>query len=64
MRAKNIEVQDVNAHQYNTLQHKAISDYRAARKDGIQPESLTPQAVRQAREISDRIGRPYRADQR
>lgn len=64
LRSKNLQVQDVEAHKHNTAQSKALDDYRAARRDGLQPESLSPKHVRQAREITDLTGVPYRADNR
>lgn len=62
LRSKNLQVQDVETHKYASSQHRVINDYVDARRDGLQPESVTAKAVKQAREITDQTGVPYRAD--
>lgn len=64
MRAKNLQVGDPEAHKYINNQNRVIDDYVSARRDGLQPEAVTAKAVKQAREITDATGFPYRADKR
>lgn len=63
LRSKNIQIGDVKTHKFATHQNKVIEDYVDARKSGMQPESVTAGAVKQAREITDKTGVPFRADQ-
>jgi hypothetical protein len=63
MRAKNIQVADVQAHAYNGRQKRAIDAYLDARNSGMQPDSLFPSDVAKARKITDATGVPYRGDQ-
>jgi hypothetical protein len=62
LRAKHLQVQDVETHKRATAQNRVIDDYVAARRDGLQPEGVTAKAVKQAREFTDLTGTPFRAD--
>lgn len=63
VRAKSLQVADVDAHMRAARRHKALDDYAAVRKAGIQPKTVFPRDVREAVRISDATGTPYRADQ-
>lgn len=41
-----------------------LERYRAARQEGSQPASTSSRDIDKARKVSDRTGRPYRADGR
>lgn len=66
MRAKNLRVAYCNSaagKDYTAQKQfdRGLSDYAAARKQGIQPASVKPAAVRRAVEASDQSGRAYDA---
>jgi hypothetical protein len=63
VRAKRVQLADIEAHDNNTAIYRAQDNYRAAREDGLQPEGISPAEVAEARAITEMTGVPYRADQ-
>lgn len=63
LRSKRVQLADVGAHLQNTSVYRASDAYRAAREDGLQPDTVTEAAVDKARRLTDAFGTPYRADQ-
>jgi len=62
LRAKNLEVQPVEAHKFNRAQEQEIKEYGKARRAGIQPASLSKADVDVAWKLTDKLGVPFRAD--
>lgn len=62
MRAKNLRIQDATYRSRETECQRDLSRYEAARREGIQPDSITRQAVDYALRRSDREGVAFRAD--
>jgi hypothetical protein len=62
LRAKNLEVQPVEAHKFNRAQEHEIKEYGKARRAGIQPASLSKADVDIAWKMTDKLGVPFRAD--
>jgi len=62
LRAKNLEVQPVEAHKFNRSQEQEIKEYGKARRAGIQPASLSKADVDVAWKLTDKLGVPFRAD--
>ena len=62
VRAKALQVQDVEAHKYNSGINRQLDEYRKARYDGLQPDSVYAKDVDAARRITDATGVPYRGD--
>lgn len=63
VRSKRVQLSDITAHKVNQAIYTASDMYRAAREDGLQPESVTVGAVMEARRVTDETGVPFRADQ-
>jgi hypothetical protein len=62
LRAKNLEVQPVEAHKFNRAQENDIKEYGKARRAGIQPATLSRADVEIAWKMTDKLGVPFRAD--
>lgn len=62
LRAKNLQVADVEAHRRNSSMHKGLDAYRSAREAGLQPDGVFPAQVAKAWETTDQTGVPYRGD--
>lgn len=62
VRSKRVQLSDITAHQTNQAIYTASDLYREAREDGLQPESVTVDAVMKARHVTDQTGVPFRAD--
>lgn len=63
LRAKKLQIADVDAHLSNTALSKSLDDYRTAREAGLQPEGVHAHQVRDAWKKTDASGVAYRADQ-
>lgn len=63
LRAKRLEVSDPEAHRRNQSMHRALDDYVDARRSGIQPATVFPKDVALAREVTEKTGVPFRADE-
>lgn len=63
LRSKRLEVADPEAHRRNNSMYRAMDDYRDARYSGMQPATVFPKDVAFAREMTDRTGVPFRADE-
>lgn len=63
LRSKNLEISDPEAHRHNSSMHKTIDEYVALRRAGIQPSGVTKKDVKTAREMTDLLGKPFRADE-
>jgi hypothetical protein len=55
-------VEGVAAHHYNSGIRKQIDEYVKVRADGIQPKSVFKKDVDAAVALTQKLGRPYRAD--
>lgn len=62
LRAKGVQIADIQAHQHNQSVNRELNDYRAAREAGLQPAATTASAVKQAWAATDATGAPFRAD--
>lgn len=62
LRAKSLQVADVQAHHYNTGQHRQIKEYVRAREAGLQPATVFKRDVDKAWASTEKTGVPYRAD--
>lgn len=58
---RSIQVQGFQ-HAENRALEKSLERYRQVRGEGSQPQGTQPVYVDQARRESDRLGRPFRAD--
>lgn len=58
---KSIQVQGFQHAENRTLE-KNLERYRQVRGEGSQPQGTQPVFIDQARRESDRLGRPFRAD--
>jgi hypothetical protein len=58
---RSIQVQGFQ-HAENRKTEKALERYRQVRREGSQPQGTQPVYVEQAQRESDRLGRPFRAD--
>ena len=63
LRAKRIQVADVEAHGRNVRMHRALDNYVAARRAGIQPDGIYQRQTDAALRESERTGKPYRGDE-
>lgn len=62
LRAKNLQVQDVEAHKFNSGVNRELDDYRDARSAGLQPASTRRRDIDAAWKITEATGQPFRAD--
>lgn len=62
MRAKNVQVEGVEAHRYNSAQRSSLEAYRSAREAGLQPQTTRKADVEKAWRLTDKTGTPFRAD--
>jgi hypothetical protein len=63
LRAKNLQVADVAAHQTNQSLNKSLDGYRSAREAGLQPDGVYAHQVQRAWSETDRTGEAYRGDE-
>lgn len=62
VRAKGLQIANVEAHKFNQNLHAELNAYRDARYAGLQPASTQMQDVKKAWKITEATGVPYRAD--
>lgn len=62
LRAKHLQVADIEAHKSNQKLNRTLDDYRTAREAGLQPDGVYAGQVRDAWRKSDETGEAYRAD--
>lgn len=62
MRAKNLQLADVDATLKSKKLETTLSRYRQARSAGLQPDFVSERSIDQAWKTSDTQGSPYRGD--
>lgn len=62
VRAKHLQIQNVQAHKFNQSVRDDLDAYRNARSAGIQPASTGRKDVENAWRLTDQMGTPFRAD--
>jgi hypothetical protein len=62
VRAKHLEIADVQAHKFNQSISKQQNAYVDARRAGLQPANVFKKDVDKAWAETERTGVPYRAD--
>lgn len=62
IRAKHLEFENPEAHKFNQGVRDSQESYAAARRAGIQPKTLWQKDIKEAWKLTDKLGRPYRAD--
>lgn len=63
LRAKRLQVSNVEAHAHNQQLYKALDHYVTARRAGIQPDGVYQHQTDAALRETDRTGKPYRGDE-
>ena len=62
LRAKQLQIEGVEAHDYNRRVRSQQNEYAKARMAGLQPDGLGKTDVDEAYRLTEQIGVPYRAD--
>lgn len=62
MRAKGLQIADVDARMFNSSQNSQLNQYVKAREAGLQPQTVFKKDVDAAWKATDATGTPYRAD--
>lgn len=63
LKSKGIQIEGVEAHDVNRKIRSDVEEYVDARREGIQPESISLKDTMMARRITEATGVPYRADE-
>lgn len=61
-RSKHVQIEGVQAHQYNVGMRKQAEEYVKARAAGLQPATVFKKDVDKAWRLTDKTGAPFRAD--
>lgn len=59
LRAKNLQIGDLMNRDANRRWNRDCDLYRDARRQGIQPNTSTPEDTRKALDLSDKMGRAF-----